>query len=45
MMELSNKLSNNFSLSANKKEEENTETQELFKHGNFVAFFVIAAKE
>ena len=32
MMELSNKLSNNFSLSANKQEEENTETQELFKH-------------
>ena len=32
MMELTNKLSNNFGLSANKKDDENSETEELFRH-------------
>jgi hypothetical protein len=32
MMELTNKLSHNTSISGNKKDDDNTETQELFRH-------------
>ena len=32
MMELTNKLSNSSDLSGSKKEDDNTETQELFSH-------------